>query len=86
MSSRPGGRQARAGARAGSGCPSGPRATGFCGVTSTTRRLVAVLGLAAHVADRLVEQHRDLLRLLDLRAFASIVMRWLGQHARAELG
>jgi hypothetical protein len=49
------------------------------------RRLVAVLGLAADVADRLVEQHRDELRLGVAGAGVDrdVLAR---QDARAELG
>ena len=49
------------------------------------RRLVAVLGLAADPADRLVQQHRHALRLLEarLRVDRDVLA---GQHARAEFG
>jgi hypothetical protein len=41
-------------------------------------RLVAVLGLAADVAHRLVDQHRDALRLLLGAAWRSTVIFWCG--------
>ncbi len=63
MSSRPAGARLRAGGRveSGSRVVVAPR---FCGRHQHARRFVAVFGLAADVADRLVEQDRHPLRLL----------------------